>query len=32
MQLVAPVSATLQYWVCTPAQGLPPTFAKNELR
>ncbi|HSP73181.1 MAG TPA: hypothetical protein VLN26_12475 [Gaiellaceae bacterium] len=31
-QLVAPGRTPRQYCVCTPAQGLPPTLAKNEFR
>jgi hypothetical protein len=30
-QLVEPTSTPLQYCVCTPAHGLPPTLVKNEL-
>ena len=29
-QLVDPGSTSLQYCVCTPAQGLPPTFPKKD--
>src|SRR3954451_2277725 len=30
-QLVAPTGTKRQYWVCTAAQGLPPTLLMNEL-